>query len=185
MQLKEVQVSKKLANYKQIKQLYKQSFPKDEKFPFSALRVMTLRKNCHFVAYYDGDEMVGITYSIVNDESVLVLYLAVSDAVQSRGYGSQILQQMKDKYTNQTIYLNIQPVQRQFDNYKQRVRRLSFYQQNEFQDIGYTMKHGKVSYTVLAYGASAPISSLIQLIKETTHGIGVPHFHKDSSMIKA
>ena len=54
-----------------------------------------------------------------------VLYLAVNDKIRSKGYGTLMLKHLNEMSGNKEITLNIESLDENADNYKQRVKRLS------------------------------------------------------------
>lgn len=54
-----------------------------------------MKKGQEFLAYYDKQTFIGLTYTIYTDSLVYLLFLAVEESKQSQGYGSQILAQVK------------------------------------------------------------------------------------------
>ena len=68
---------------------------------------------------------------------VILLYLAISDAVRGKGYGSAVLQAVQKKYAGKRIILNIEEMDEQAANYAQRVKRKAFYQKNGFEILDY------------------------------------------------
>ena len=121
MKLVSKKVNKKLDEYKIIKDLMLKEFPKNELLPMWLLFFLSKRKMVDFNAYYIKDEFVGISYSIVNCDMVFIFYLAVDDKSQSRGYGTQILNCIKEKYKDKEITLDIEKIDESSKNYEQRV----------------------------------------------------------------
>ena len=52
---------------------------------------MALRKGVDFLAFYDGDEFIGINYGACTDRLYFGLYIAIVKDKRSGGYGSQII----------------------------------------------------------------------------------------------
>ncbi len=136
MKLIEKKLSRKLNNYKEIKALIKRAFPKEERMPMWLIHILTLKKKYDFNVYYDNGIFVGIIFTIDSDDTLFVFYLAVNDKIQSKGYGSIILQSMIKKYENKSVTLFIETMDPTAQNYEQRVKRLRFYIRNGFHDTG-------------------------------------------------
>ena len=103
IKLKAVAVSKKLKEYKEIKSLMCRAFPKNEQIPMWLLHILAIRKSVEFSAYYDEDLFCGISYTVSNEELLFILYLAVNDKIRSKGYGSAILQCIKQRFSSKAI----------------------------------------------------------------------------------
>ncbi len=137
MELIERRVTKKLDNYNEIVEFMKRSFPKEELMPMWLLLLITKMKNYKFSAYYDGDMFVGILFTIESKDSLFIFYIAINDKIQSKGYGSKLLQLMFEKYPNKPISLFIETMDdKEASNYEQRIKRLAFYEKNGFLHTG-------------------------------------------------
>lgn len=162
-------IDKKLNEYKKIIEIYKKSFPKNEKLPIFLLNIMSKRECVDFLAFYDNDTVCGFTY-LVNDKNMtFVLYLAVDDSIRSNGYGSKIIKWIiNNKKDN--IVLNIEEVDRQYNNYEQRLRRQKFYFKNGFIDTGYNIKVRDDIHDVLYKGNNFIKKEYENLIKSFSFG---------------
>lgn len=129
--------------------LYRSAFPKEERFPFLFLQMMKLRRSCRFLSYYKDGILAGLSFTVEGPEMVFVLYLAVSANVRSRGYGSEILSSLKDRY-KKPLTLNIEPLDEDAANAEERKRRFSFYERNGFSNTGYLLQDSQMTYTVLS-----------------------------------
>ncbi len=137
MNLIEKKLSTKLKNYTEICQFMKRVFPKEELMPMWLIRLLTLKKNYNFNAYYDGELFVGILFTIASEDTLFVFYIAVNDEIHSKGYGSALLQVLFDKHPDKSITLFIETMDdKNAKNYAQRVKRLAFYERNNFFHTG-------------------------------------------------
>lgn len=172
IKLKAVAVSKKLKEYKGIKSLMCRAFPKNEQIPMWLLHILAIRKSVEFSAYYDEDLFCGISYTVSNEELVFILYLAVNDKIHSKGYGSAILQCIKQRFSNKAIALNIEPLDPKSDNYAQRIKRFEFYLKNGFVDT---------HYQILATTTQFPIKEYKLTIKQLSFGLYSPQIKEHTN----
>ncbi len=136
MILTEKPVKKSNSDYPEIERLMKLAFPKEELFPLCLLRLFSCEKKCNFTAFYHEVKFVGLMYTVESKETLFVVYLAVNDSIQSQGYGSEILENLKQKHSDKSVTLFIETMDSTADNYKQRVKRLAFYEKNGFTHLG-------------------------------------------------
>ena len=87
--------SRKLNEYKDICRLMRTAFPQNEQIPMWLLRVLALRKNVNFRAFYEDDQFCGVLYTAEDNKYIFVLYLAVNDRIRLKGYGTKILGWLK------------------------------------------------------------------------------------------
>ena len=75
---------------------------------------------------------MGFVYLIKYQDIIYVFYLAVSEKERGGGYGSKILKKITDKYQEKRIILCIEPVDKNVDNYEERVNRKNFMKKTGF-----------------------------------------------------
>lgn len=141
--------SGKSNEYKDVCRLMRTAFPQNEQIPMWLLRVLAFRKNVNFRAFYDDDQFCGILYTAEDNKYIFVLYLAVNDLVRSKGYGTKILDWLKQN-TEKIIVLNVEAINPSAENALQREKRISFYYRNGIFDTGRKFIDESETYSVLA-----------------------------------
>lgn len=135
---------------KRVKKLYKEAFPIDEQVPYFALKYFA-REKVNFNAIYHKGQFIGFVYNILYKDIVFLFYFAVKEDIRHQGYGSQILNIMKEKYQGYRILLNIEDIDENSSNYLERLQRQTFYLKNGFYTLDYKVKEGGVVYQMLCY----------------------------------
>ena len=121
--------------YPQVRRLLAEAFPPAELIPEWVMNALALRRSFDFTAYFDPEEpsgFCGVTFTIHSDDLLFVVFLATNPALRSRGYGTRILDQLKERFPGFAIALEIEPMTTDASNFHQRERRLAFYQRNGF-----------------------------------------------------
>lgn len=136
---------------KEVKKLYNEAFPKDERIPILLLKLLARRNKAKFYGIYDNEKFVGLVYNICYKDIVFVFYLAINKELRGQGYGSKVLEAIKQKYREHRIILCIEPVDKNSNNYEQRIKRKEFYIRNGFKDANYTIKERGIKYDMLYY----------------------------------
>lgn len=72
---------------------------------------------------------------------------------------------LRKKYQNKRIILLIEPLDKNADNYKERVNRKNFYEKNGFYDLHYQVLEKNVIYSALGYGNRVSKKEYLLLIK--------------------
>lgn len=142
-------ISRRLNEYKDVCRLMKTAFPQNEQIPMCLLRVLTLRKNINFRAFYEYDQFCDILYTVEDNRYIFVLYLAINDRIRSKGYGTKILNWLKQN-TEKIIVLNVEAINPSSENALQREKRISFYNRNGILDTGCRFTDEDETYFVLA-----------------------------------
>ena len=125
-----------------IEELYLNSFPEDERFPFWILQECSKENNSDLYAILDNDKMIGMCYIVNCTNAYYLMYLAVVPSLRNKNYGSMILRDLKEKY--KVLFLSVDvPV----DNIS--VRRKNFYLRNGFYDTNKFYEDAGINYEVL------------------------------------
>lgn len=125
-----------------IEELYLNSFPEEERFPFWILEECSKENNSNLYAIIDKDKLIGMCYIVNCGNAYYLMYLAIEHSLRNKGYGSKILMDLKEKY--KTLFLSIDvPV----DNIS--IRRKNFYLRNGFYDTNKYYEDTGVNYEVL------------------------------------
>ena len=138
-----------MTDYALILEIYRNSFPEIERFPIWLLRIMSHLNGINSIAFYDENNLCGFSYFLVNKKTVFVLYLAVNAKIRSKGYGSQIITWIKEKYPNRDIFLNVEKPDENAQNNHQRMKRIEFYQRNGIFDTNQSFDYEGVTYSIL------------------------------------
>ena len=81
-----------------IKKVYLNSFPKEERFPFGILEECAKEKKSYLYAILDNETFVGMYFIVNCDNAYYLMYFSVIDTLRNKKYGSKILQDLKEKY---------------------------------------------------------------------------------------
>lgn len=132
-----------------VKHVYVDSFPKNERMPFPMMVAMSKLWNTDFLGFYEGDTLCGFVYLAHNSKIVFVMFLAVDKTLRSKGYGSAILQEIQNKYPNKKIIISIEPCDQKCPDIELRKRRKDFYMRNGYKETGYLMKLNSVVQEII------------------------------------
>ena len=88
-----------------IEELYLNSFPKEERFPFWILEECSKENNSDLYGIIDNDKLIGMCYLVNCSNAYYLMYLAVEPNLRNQNYGSRILMDLKEKY--KVLFLSI------------------------------------------------------------------------------
>jgi len=137
-------------DYKEIIRVFRDAFPRRERFPDWWIMFVSRREGNDFRAYYDEEMLVGISCTFSTDRTCFVLYLAVDKALRSRGYGRKILEDIRARNTGKCIVLCAEYENENATDYEDRVRRIEFYERNGIVPTGYYYEEINEKFEVLA-----------------------------------
>ena len=135
-----------------IKKVYLNSFPKEERFPFGILEECAKEKKSYLYAILDNETFVGMYFIVNCDNAYYLMYFSVIDTLRNKKYGSKILQDLKEKYG--TLFLSIeQPVD------ELSIRRKNFYLKNGFFETNKIYTDTEVCYEILCTNSNYIITN--------------------------
>ncbi|MCI9130077.1 MAG: GNAT family N-acetyltransferase [Eggerthellaceae bacterium] len=130
--------------------LMESAFPKEEQMTLEEMLNRAVSDGRELIVYYDEQEPVGFTLSARTESTVYVLYLAVSPAARSKGYGGQILSTIKERNGGLPLVVDIEPLDEECQNMEQRLRRKAFYEREGFKDTQLFVDDGICRYQVFS-----------------------------------
>ena len=135
-----------------IKSLYFRSFPKIERKPFSMINKKVKTGDMQVYALVDGKTFVGEMIVVFYKDLVLLDYFAIEKRLQSKGYGTQAIKLLKEKFVGKKIIIEIESPRVYNDLDKK--RRKAFYLRNGFTEQGYLINLFGVEMEVLTIGGA-------------------------------
>jgi GNAT superfamily N-acetyltransferase len=162
------EVKKNAEQVEEVEKIYQKSFPSYQQTAFSVLLEKAEEERNQFYGIYDGDTLCGITYLEGNEAIIYVKYLAVSPEVRSQGYGSKILQALKDQFSQSQIYLDIETVDEGYENVEQRKKRQAFYFKNGFIETKYHLIEEGEVYDLLCSTEEFSIDNFITFMRNSS-----------------
>ena len=143
-------VTKKSPWLPQVKALYESAFPANERIPIKHLLDDKIKRE--FLAFFDKEDgesgaaentadentatprFCGFSNSITHGSITNIVYFAVVPELRSRGYGSKILQAIREQHPDTRIVVDIEVEEdsKDAEELERRNRRRDFYQRNGF-----------------------------------------------------
>ena len=97
--------------------------------------------------------MVGLSYCIDFKGAIYLFYLAVNPDMQSKGYGTRILDELRKSCDGKPVVLEAESVDVDAENIGQRLRRSSFYLKDGFEKLPYHIEEDGVIYDTYSSGS--------------------------------
>ncbi len=145
----------KKSDYKTVKKLYFSAFPKKERQPYFIMKRAAENGKGDFYIAKKNDDFVGFAYVIPYEDMAYLNYFAVNEKIRGKGYGSEILTELKKIYEGKRFFLARETLDSASDNYTQRVKRHNFYLKNGFEDLPLLkIKEASVIFDVMGIGGT-------------------------------
>ena len=163
---------------KKIKQIYEDSFTKNERMPFVLMVAMSKLWNTEFLSFYENDIPCGFIYFAKNSRIVFIMFFAVSEDMRSKGYGTLILNEIKKMYPSEKIIVSIEPCLEQSSDEELCIRRKNFYLRNGFRESGYNMRLNKTDQEILVANGDFNKRQFISFFAHYSNGTVWPKIWK-------
>ena len=152
-------------NLEEIKQLYWDAFPFEERIPFYIMVLVGNDRGVEFLSVYDDDIWIGFIHTLVGEKLSYIFYFAIDGRLRRSGYGSKILREYKKMHPR--LSLAIEPVEEGSGNIKQRKKRLEFYNKNGFETLDTRVVEMGVEFELMgAKGMEIKESDYKSLVKK-------------------
>ena len=151
--MEHARVTRKLKEYRSVVDLMLTAFPPEERIPVWVLNLLSRKRNVNFNAWYDNQQFCGITYTIESEKMIFLLYFAINAEQRAKGYGSQIIRELKQTAGGREIILNVEKPDQSAENNGQRVQRIAFYERNGFYQSSFDLRIEGTDY--LAFSTNA------------------------------
>ncbi|CAD0145021.1 MULTISPECIES: GNAT family N-acetyltransferase [Streptococcus] len=135
----------------QLKKLYLKAFPAEKRLPFFFFMTKTKDENVDFLSIYDDDSWISMIYLVKHDKLTFISYFAIDDSLRSKGYGGQVLEEIKKKYSNYAICLTFEKIDSSATNNEQRIKRKDFYKRNGFDKFNFYIKEAGIMYEFISH----------------------------------
>ena len=164
MKLKFINAKDDRAVWRDIKKLYFSAFPKEERFAFCYIKRKSKTEAEECIAVYDNGIYAGLLILVRFKDVTLLFYFAVADNLRGKGYGTEILNGLKEFYPDDRIILMFEIPDENSPNNAQRLQRKAFYEKNGFCDCGYITEERGVKYKTYSYGGMVSEEEFTELL---------------------
>ncbi|MCD7729523.1 MAG: GNAT family N-acetyltransferase [Clostridia bacterium] len=125
----------------------------------------TLKGKGELYAAVNDDNFAGFAYVVANTKMAYLFFLAVTKDQRGKGIGGKILTEIKQRYGDKSVTLNIEEIDETSKNYNERLRRKAFYEKNGFRIADIKTKECGVKYDMLVYGKNVTYKDYADLMK--------------------
>lgn len=135
----------------EVKKLYHESFPVEEQVEFEKL-FSGIFENYSLYSLCENGELIAMVHFKELKNFVHVNYLAVKQEHQNKGYGSAVLDFVKQNCVKKPLVLDIEELDEDAINFEDRKRRVRFYKKNAFKEGKYKFSWQGVLMTYMNTG---------------------------------
>ena len=153
--------------YNRIKSLFLSAFPLAERPPFSVLRKSYERNKGDLWSIYADNRFAGFCHTLVYDKCVYIFYLAIKDEFRGMGIGSNTLQQLISNYSGYKIFLALEKLDENAENFEERKKRHSFYEKNGLHDLPHYIKEATETYAIMGNDGEVTAAEYNRLIENS------------------
>lgn len=140
------------SQWKELKKLYHSAFPSNEKKPFWLILKKRREGISEVLGLMDEENrLVGEIITIAWQDLLLVDYLAIAQAVRGKGYGTQAMKLLQERYGDRRLLLEIETPDIPCENRQERIRRKHFYQTCGMESMDYHVNLFGVEMEIMTY----------------------------------
>ncbi|MGI6242571.1 MAG: GNAT family N-acetyltransferase [Prevotella sp.] len=150
-------ISRNSDDIDELKKLYVDSFPKEERMAWDSLFQLATQEDVDFLAYYMDGKLVAATYTVNSKKISWLFYFAVVPEYRGRKIGTKILSSLLNSYDDRRLMIDIEDPEQPAENTQQRIRRFGFYKRMGFKDYGIRQTVKGIQYNIMAYGGRITI----------------------------
>lgn len=168
--LRSAETDKQLA---QIKKLYKEAFPANERKPFSLIMKKRRQGYTDILSIKsanqsaENDRILGEAIIVKNGDIALLDYFAVSFGFRGSGIGSQALNLLQQHYGNYRFMLEIESTVHPAPDSGQRLNRKNFYLRGGMGCMNYLVSLFGVEMEIMTYGCEVSFEEYRALYENT------------------
>ena len=137
----------------QIRELYESAFPPDERMPFE--RVLQKRDAGTMTLLSvenESREFLGFANITLCQDALALNYFAILPENRGNGYGTDVILELKGRYPERSIVIDIEDDEVESDNAEQRRRRKAFYERLGFCAMPYRLSIFGVPSIIMSSG---------------------------------
>lgn len=148
--------------------LYESAFPPDERMPFE--RVLQKRDagvmRLLSVESENGEFLGFANITLCLDDVLALNYFAILPEKQGRGYGTDVIKELKKRYPDRSIVIDIEDDNVECDNAEQRKRRRCFYERLGFFAMPYRLSIFGVPSIIMSSGRAYSLEQYKEIFAE-------------------
>ena len=148
--------------------LYESAFPPDERMPFE--RVLQKRDagvmRLLSVESENGEFLGFANITLCLDDVLALNYFAILPEMQGRGYGTDVIKELKKRYSERSIVIDIEDDAVECDNAEQRKRRRCFYERLGFFAMPYRLSIFGVPSLIMSSGRAYSLEQYKEIFAE-------------------
>lgn len=148
MQMRIMQVREDSPYRDAVERLNDEAFCMQERSTFDLFMVGCKTGMADLLAFLDGEKFVGFAYIVTWRRMLYLYYLAIDPGSRGKGYGSAALDTLKDRYSPDSITLNMEFP----DGSEEKERRLKFYVLNGFMENRVKEKWHGMDFELMYWG---------------------------------
>lgn len=168
----ELKQAKDLSNLEKIRNLYIQSFPKEERKSFSLILQKQKEGKVEILSIEEKNNFCGLMILAKDNGNILLDYFAIKKEYQSQGMGSNSLKLLFDKYKNKNIIIEIESTKINSNNQILRQKRKDFYLRNSFKIQDFCVDLFNVEMEILSNNQTINYDEYLEIYKNV-YGIEI------------
>lgn len=127
-------ITARKSDIKQIKKLYREAFPKEERYPFFLIQKRA-KEGKGEILVLEEEGFAGLAIVMFYKDIAMLQFFAIAPEKRGHHLGSTTLSLLKERYAGKRLLLEIETLCPEAENYADRVRRKNFYLRNGMKEM--------------------------------------------------
>ena len=159
-----------------IRFLYEESFPPDERMPFSRMLNRCEDGIMRLLSVEDENgAFLGFANITLCFDALALNYFAIKPEYQGNGYGSEVILALKKRYPERSIVIDIEDDGISSDNPEQRKRRRAFYERLGFSAMPYKLKIFGVPSLIMSSSKNYALDEYMKIFEQVFSAWALSH----------
>lgn len=151
----------------EIRALYERSFPENERMPFERILQKREAGVMRLISVEDSSgRAVGFANITLCLDALALNYLAIDESEQGKGYGTAVIRELKSRYPERSIVIDIEDDGVPSQNAEQRTRRRGFYEGLGFFAMPYRLDIFGVPSLIMSSGRAYSFEEYIEIFTQ-------------------
>lgn len=174
------QIDENFTDKARLYEINNEAFPEWERIPSEKFLTVVAEYGCTTWAIYDyTGTMVGFTCVMHSAYHKIgyIWFLAIAAECRGRGIGSETLRQLKVKYRNSQLILDMEQLIPEASNYNQRISRLHFYEQGGFARAFMGMSYFGMDFELMSFPSPLRLDNFKAMLSQIPNKAFCPRFY--------
>ena len=151
----------------QVKALYLEAFPAEERKPFEKMEELAAEGRMELLALTQEGELLGLVFYLITPKTAILDYFAILPEKRSMGYGGKAMAAILERFSDRKLIFEIEQQDPMADNALERKRRKEFYLRNGLKETGVFVHVYHTDFELLTPDGELTYETYLTMLRES------------------